>query len=271
MSNRSQLSVLMATYHGESPNFLRDCLVSIQDQTLPPDEIVIVEDGPLGEELDNVIRQFWQLPIKLIRYEGKAKLGGALRLGVEHCSYSIVARMDSDDIAVPHRLEKQLEFLQKSGADIIGAAIEEFDSTIGDLGNIRCGCAEVTTAIASKANPLCHMTVMFKKQVVIDCGNYISLEGFEDWYLWLRALKRGALIMNLDDVLVHARTGNDFYKRRSGFTYFCNEIKALHTFYKHGLISKLNFIRGLCFRVPLRLLPQRVLSLIYMKFLRSHK
>ena len=264
-------SVLMATYSGENPDYLRECLKSLQNQTLKPGEIVLVKDGPLSRELDCVIDEFKDLPFKIILYLGNENLGGALRLGVEHCKFSIVARMDSDDIAASDRFERQISFMNKYNVDVLGSAIEEFNESVGDIGRIRSGAKYPSKFDVSIKNPISHMTVIFKKEIVLSSGNYIPLNGFEDWYLWLRAYDLGAKIMNQNDVLVYARTNENFLDRRSGFKYAVQEYQALRLFNKMKLITTWYFFCGLCLRIPTRLFPSTILRKIYDNFLRTKK
>ena len=99
----NQVSVLISVYSKEKPDFLQQSLDSIFTQTMPPDEVVLVEDGPLTEELDTIIQQYAQQhqELQIVKLPENAGLGPALCEGLKHCHNELVARMDSDDISKP--------------------------------------------------------------------------------------------------------------------------------------------------------------------------
>lgn len=109
-------SVLMSVYSKENPTWLRLAIESMQTQTLPTSDFVLVCDGPLTPELDGVIaekqRQMGET-LTVVRLEKNVGLGNALNEGIKHCRNELVARMDSDDIAYPDRCEKQVAIFNK--------------------------------------------------------------------------------------------------------------------------------------------------------------
>src|SRR5690348_1002807 len=160
------LSVLMSVYGGERPNFLRQSLESLAAQTLKADEIVIVKDGPLGDELEIVLKSYsGVLPITTVQLERQVGLGPALTAGLAGCRNDLVARVDSDDICVARRFETQLEFLAENPqVAVLGAAIGEFvgdPDTISSVRKLPCDGAQIKK-FAKFRNPLNHMTVMFR-------------------------------------------------------------------------------------------------------------
>ena len=109
-------SVLMSLYFKEKPEYLRLAIQSMVDQTLKPDEIVIVKDGQITSELQRELDVFvdkYPILFKIVGYENNRGLGLALNYGLEHCKNELVARMDTDDIAKPNRCEKQLMAFEK--------------------------------------------------------------------------------------------------------------------------------------------------------------
>ncbi len=121
-------SVLLSVYHKETADNLNQCLESLAAQTLPADEIVIVKDGKLTNELEEALA-IWQmkLPLKIVGYEENKGLAYALNYGLDYCSYEYIARMDSDDICVPDRFERQIMYFEEhKDATIVGAGITEF-------------------------------------------------------------------------------------------------------------------------------------------------
>lgn len=263
-----KFSVLMATYCGERPQYFAECLKSLAVQTRPADQIVIVKDGELGPSLEAVIKEYEYLPIKTVLYTGGRRLGGALAFGLDQCEHDVVARMDSDDIAVPTRFDSQLEFLRSTGADVIGGAIAEFATTPGDTISVRKCPDQVRRGQIVRRNPFNHMTVMFRKRSVLEAGGYQPLEGFEDWYLWLRMFANHAVLRNSGEILVHARTDAQFLYRRSGVQYAIREARALNEFRRKGLLSLADYALNMVTRVPARLFPKTMLQTLYTRVLR---
>ena len=202
------------------------------NQTLKPDEVVLVKDGILTKELEDIIsvekNKFNKNNIDFVcvQLEKNMGLGIALQKGLEKCKYDYVARMDADDIAADTRFEYQLKYMNEhKDISVLGGYIDEF-SVEGEV--IRTKTMPLTYKDLYKygkyRNPLNHMTVLFRKKDVTDVGGYKPLKGLEDYYLWCRMLSNGYKIANIDKVLVHARLGN-FENRRGGFEYFKTYIK----------------------------------------------
>lgn len=220
-----KFSVLMSVYKNETVNNLVEALNSVINQTLQADEIVIVRDGPVSTEMQKCLEKYTKenSNIVLVPLEENVGLGKALNKGLEVVSNSIVARMDTDDIAVPDRFEKQIEFLVKNpNVDVLGGQIREFIGDIDNLSGIRKTPVVHSEIIEymKKRNPFNHMTVMFRKDKVIEAGNYMDFHYMEDYYLWCRMYMNGCEFANLPEILVYARIGEDMFKRRGGYKYF---------------------------------------------------
>ena len=211
-------SVLMSIYKKEKPEYFSLCMKSLFEQSIIPTEIVIVKDGPLTEELDNIIDEYinkYPNILKTVPLEINQGLGKALAIGVENCSHELIARMDTDDICAPDRFEIQLkEFEKNTDLDILGSCIIEFESTPNNVLSERNVPLEHNDIynFARKRNPFNHMTVMYKKSKVLEAGNYQPPNGFEDYYLWARMLVNGCKAKNISKPLVYARTGLDMFE-----------------------------------------------------------
>ena len=268
-------SVLLSVYSREDPCFLTSALESIWDlQTVKPSEIVIVKDGPLTPELDKVINTFQKnAPCQIVSLEINQVLGVDLVRGVIHCKNEYIARMDSDDIALPNRFEKQMVFMSSHPEiDICGGMIQEFLESPDQPTGLRV-LPEDADAIYSFMKfrcPFNHMTVCFKKDVVVKAGNYQTLHGYEDYWLWARILQSGGKGANLPDVLVYARTGNNMLARRRGWKLCKSEIELARRFHKIGVFSFPEMLRNIILRSGVRLLPASVLKIAY-KYLRKRK
>ncbi len=272
-NNRIPFSVLIPVYYKENPVFLKRALKSIwKDQTLKPDEIVIVRDGPLTERLDQVIEQFAQkAPVKIVSLKKNAGLGKALAKGILACSHEFIARMDSDDISVPERFQKQLEYLWNNPeVDLLSSNIAEFSDNPKKIVSIRKvpSTHEEIVRFSRSRSPMNHMAVVFRKQAVLNAGNYKPFNSYEDYFLWVRMLMAGHQAANIDEELVLARTGNNMLARRQGYAYFKQELKLQKEFYLAHFIHYETYLRNIMLRAVPRLLPLFFLAIIY-RYLRK--
>lgn len=212
-------SVLMSVYYKENPEFLKKSIESIVNQTLQTDDFVIVCDGPLTEELYKVIEEYQQRYsfIHVFYLNENRGLGLALNFGIKKCKNELIGRMDSDDISVRDRFEKELMYMERHPEiDVVGGFISEFEDIIDDLNSIRkvpLSNKEIRKEIA-KRNPMNHVTVVMKKSKVFRAGGYKHLPYLEDYYLWLRMIIKNCKFANIDEVMVNVRTGREMYKRR---------------------------------------------------------
>ena len=269
-------SVAMSVYKNDSAKFFDRALNSILvEQSVLPSEVVLVVDGPVGEEIEQVIIDYIQkgFPIKEIRLKKNGGLGNALKIAVENCSNELVARMDSDDVSVKDRFEKQLEILKKDQAiDIVGGDITEFIGEEDNIVGLR-SCPQTDIEIKSYMKKRCalnHVSVMFKKSAVLNVGNYQDWFCNEDYYLWIRMLKQGCCFVNTGTVLVNVRVGEEMYQRRGGLKYFNSE-KALQKFMlKNKIIGFgtycVNVIKRFIVQV---LLPNKLRGWVFKKFART--
>ena len=269
-----KFSVLMSVYYKESPVFLYEALESILIQTVMPSEIVCIKDGVLTDELEAVLSEFsnkYKDMFKFIGFNENKGLGYALRIGVEECSYEIIARMDTDDIARKDRFEKQLNIITQQNVDITGSNILEFDGNIENIISKRnvpstfSGIKEY----AKTRNPFNHMTVMYKKSAVLKAGNYKEFLWFEDYNLWVRMIVTGAKMYNTEEVLVYARTGSAMFERRGGFQYVKKEYSMQKDMLKLKFISKSRFMINVSERAVVRMIPNKLRKFVYMKLLRK--
>ncbi len=266
-------SVLISVYYKENPEFFREALQSIwDDQRLKPTEIVIVKDGPLRPELDAVISVFsLRAPVRLVTFAQNQGLGIALAKGVEACSEEIVARMDSDDISVPGRFEKQIRYLAENPEiAFISSYIAEFSTHFREITAIKAvpGSHKEIMQFSRTRNPMNHMAVMFKKQAVTDAGNYQPFPGYEDYFLWVRMLMKGYKAANIKENLVYGRVGNNMLARRKGVAFFRQELKLQRAFYRLHFIDSRTYVLNMVLRSAARLLPAFALAVVY-KFLRK--
>lgn len=271
----TQFSVLISTYKNDDPLLFDLSFKSILNQSLPPTEIVLVIDGFIGPDLEKVICNYQNLysaSIKICRKEINSGLGNALEYGLQYCSYELVARMDTDDVAEYERFQKQINFYNKHPeTSVLGGWMMEFQKTPGDIISKKTVPIEndKIKSYAKMRNPLNHPTVMFKKSDIIKAGSYKEINLFEDYYLWLRVLKNGGIISNVDDILLYFRTGNGLIERRHGYQYMLKEFKFFTRCFKEDLIPLQTYLLQISTRLPLRVMPKNLLKLIYKNFLRK--
>lgn len=267
-------SVLMSVYKKEKPEFLSKSIESMLHQTVLPDDFVIVCDGPLTKELDQVLsdakRQYGEL-FQIIWLPQNRGLGAALSEGINYCRYECVARMDSDDISVSDRCEQEMEALKDPETAIVGGWIDEFSQDISEQGAVRTvpeGASDIKK-YAKKRNPFNHPTVMFKKSAVLAVGNYQTCYGFEDYQLWVRLLNAGYEGYNIQKVLVHMRVSDGMYTRRGGFSYFKKMASFWNYMRKSGFISTADFLKAVVTRGMVSLIPVGLRQTVYGAFLRK--
>lgn len=266
-------SLLMAVYDGDSPSFLHSAFQSVLCNSIQPNEVVLVVDGPINNALSKVIESFLPvLPITLLPLDRNAGLGLALNKGLLLCKHEWIARFDSDDICFPNRFETQLQFIQQhSSVDAFSAPIIEFEK---ELTEGQFVVREVPSSYsnilryAKWRNPLNHMSVMFRKSCALKAGNYQDEPLFEDYSLWLRMLLNGAHLDNMDEVVVYARAGAAIQERRGGLRYIKRELDMHRKMLKWKFISVPEFMLMLSLKVLVRALPGRLRFIFYSAFMR---
>ncbi len=267
-------SVLMAVYVKERPEYFRLAIQSMLDQTVAPRDFVIVCDGPLTRELDDVIAEFadtYPEMFRVIRMDQNRGLGNALNAGLESCRYDLVARMDSDDISLPYRCECQLEMFRKDPQlALCSGDIAEFASDPDDIEGIRHVPKTHGEILkyARRRNPVNHMAVMYRRSAVKDAGGYIEVKLAEDYYLWVRMLQKGYRAANADRVLVKARAGDGLYARRGGLGYVRSVCRLQGLFLETRFITYPEYVRNCVERVLGGLLPSWIRKWLYRKYLR---
>lgn len=268
-----QFSVLLSLYYKENSEYLRQSLDSIFNQTLKPDEVVLVEDGPLTTELYNIINEYIKrFPIiKIVPLARNSGLGNALKEGLKYCTNDIIARMDTDDISKPDRFQKQISFLDKHPEiDVVGAWIDEFINDISNVVSIR-KLPETNDEIydfGKKRNPINHPVVMFRKKAVEAAGGYLPFYLFEDYYLWVRMLLNGSRFYNIQESLLYFRSSHEMFYRRGGIKYAYVECKFYLTLFRLGYINIAETIINISIRFFTRILPNKVRRWIYKNIIR---
>lgn len=264
-----KFTVLMSVYYKEKPEYLQLALESIINQTVKPNEIVLVQDGKLTNELQAVITdQLQKYPdiFKTYALKQNQGLGKALNFGMKKCSNELIARMDTDDIAELNRFELQIkEFKQDKELMLCGGQIAEFADNQTEITSYRSVPLKHNEILnfAKKRNPFNHMTVMFKKQAVQSVGGYQHMPYFEDYWLWARILKAGYKVKNIDQVLVRVRAGQDMMARRGGLSYTKCIIQFEKAMYRIERINFTEMIGYITLRSIVSVMPESLRLMIY--------
>ena len=267
-AGRQPFTLLVSTYGRDDPAFLREAVLSsTTGQTRPPDEVVLVQDGPVPEELGSEIRHLVEtLPMPVVHLEltDNIGLGPALDAGLATSSHEIVARMDADDVSVPERFERQLAVIE-AGADIVGSGLLEFGTSTTDVVGRRTPPTdpEEIRRVIRFRDPFNHPTVVYRRSAVQAAGGYTDMALMEDYLLFARMLEAGARPANLAEPLVCYRVGAGAYARRGGRQLLRSELAVQRRFRQLGITTRPEYVRNVVVRGGYRLVPERLRTLAY--------
>lgn len=275
MNTREQFAVLLPVYHRDRPDFLRAAFTSaVDDQTRRPDQVVIVRDGPVPAELARCVAELAAdspVPVTLVELEQNLGLGVALDAGLAASEYDVVARMDADDVSLPHRFEVQLPLIE-AGAEIVGAGLLEFECDPGDSFERRtppCEPEEIAR-YARFHDPFNHPTVVYRRSAVVAAGGYQDFPLMEDYWLFARMIAGGARVVNVAEPLVYYRIGAGAYARRGGSALLRSELRLQRQLHQHGFTSRGQYYRNVIMRGGYRLVPQWVRRVVYRRVIATY-
>lgn len=269
---QTDYSVLMSVYSKEQALFFRESIESMLSQTIMPADFVIVCDGPLTKELDGVIDSYkknYPGVFQIVRLPENVGLGRALNEGMKKCRCEIIARMDSDDISLPDRMERQLKALAEQSADIVSGTLVEFDGQHPEGFRKRAlpQMPDEIRKFARRRNPFNHPCTIYKKTSVMKSGGYQHFAGFEDYYLWVRMLMAGMRGYNVQETVLKMRV-TGMHQRRGGWKYAGSIIKFRLYLLKSKFCSPADFLYTVIGHVGVSLLPNCLREMFYNKILR---
>lgn len=275
MKENRKYSVLMSVYYKENPQWFCESIKSMINQTVFPDEFVLVKDGKLTDELDAVIDKYlkkYPKLFKIISLENNVGLGLALAIGIENCTNEFIARMDSDDYSVPNRIEEQFKIFENDNSyDLVGSNVDEFQDNIDNVVS-KCILPEKHHSIerfSKKRCPFRHPSLLYKKSAVMRAGNYRNYPYCEDYDLYIRMICSGAKCYNIQNVLVYMRVSYDFYKRRGGIKYLTHIMRFKNEQLKTGYYTFSDYIKTSLPHIVVSLMPNTIRDYIYVNLLRK--
>ena len=269
-------SVLMSVYSKDNPEYLRLAIDSMLNQTVPPEQYVVVEDGPLADELKEVIQEYeryYPTLFTIVKIPQNKGLPNALNEGLKACRNEFVARMDADDISLPERCKKELAFFEQySELDICGCNIAEFYETPDNIRTYRIVPSEYEDIkkFLRRRTPFNHPTVMYKKSSVLRNGGYsVEILRKQDYDLFSRMIVNGSYARNVDDVLFLFRANENNFARRKSKTTLKNAFRVYWRHYKRGGCSLADFIIMASGEVIFFITPIKIMKFLSDKLLRE--
>jgi glycosyltransferase involved in cell wall biosynthesis len=260
-------SLLVSVYDGDRPDHIRRAMRSaVDDQTVRPDQVVIVRDGPVRDELARCLdelRETSPVPVTFVPLRQRGGLGPALDRGLAASWFDVVARMDADDVAMPHRFEVELPLI--SDADIVGAGLLEFTGDTDEIVGQRVPPTDPARIqrYARMHDPFNHPTVVYRRAAVLAAGGYGDLPLMEDYALFARMLQGGARAVNVAEPLVYYRVGAEAFKRRGGTGLLRSELRLQREFLRRGFTTPAEYLRNVAVRGGYRLVPWWLRRAVY--------
>ncbi len=269
------LSVLLPVWAGDRPDFLAEAFHStVEAQHRPPGQVVIVRDGPIGSQLAGRIEELVAtstVDVDVLELERNIGVGPALDAGLAACRYPVVARMDADDISLPHRFAVQLPIIS-SGVDIVGSGLQEFAADPDEVVGTRTPPIEPADIKqrARFAIPFNHPTVMYRRDLVLSVGGYTDFERMEDYLLWAKLILAGARVANVAEPLVKYRVGAGAYTRRGGLAQLRAELELQRQFRRLGFTTRNQHLRNVLVRGGYRLVPEQLRRAAYRRLIATY-
>ena len=247
----------------------------VQAQTRPPDQVVVVRDGPVGDQLGKRIEELaaaGPVRVDVVELPRNVGLGPALDAGLAACRHPVVARMDADDISLPHRFAVQLPIVE-SGVDIVGSGLIEFGDDPDDVLGTRTPPIEPADIRerARFAIPFNHPTVMYRRDLVLAVGGYTDFARMEDYLLWAKLILAGARVANVAEPLVKYRIGAGAYARRGGLGQLRAELALQQRFRMLGFTTRGQYLRNVLVRGGYRLVPEGLRRSAYRRLIATHR
>lgn len=275
LSRASNFTVLISTYIKDDVKDFELAVKSIFYNTVVPNEILITVDGPVTNEMNQLLEYFTKLlpnVVRILRQKINQGRGNIAAFGVESARYELIAKMDSDDIAILQRFEKQLSLMLNNNVDVLGGQISEFDESFEIISRrVVPVTQEEIVDFSRMRSPINQPTVMFRRSSVLKVGNYTNLNVLEDYDLWMRMIANKMIFQNVDEDLVYMRAFRQMYQRRGGIQYFKQYASFRKGLLRRKFISYWDYYKSMIGMLVVSLIPTVVRKKIYVIFLRNSR
>ena len=272
MNGPYDFTVVIPIYIRNDPLLFKNCIKSVLANTLLPNKIIIIVDGPISDKLNQEVNYCKNISnVLVLRFKKHKGLTFALNYSIKKVETTWVARMDGDDFCMPNRFYNQISHLKKNNhLMLLGSNIIEYDPILKKkiLKKVPISYSEILNFYKIR-NPFNHMTVIFNTKFFKNIGGYPDLFLKEDYGLWIKFIASGAKVENLDTSYVKVDAGDNLYKRRSGYKLVLSEYKLQKFFYQKGLKSLIRMHLDFIIRGSIFMLPNFIRKFIYIKFLRT--
>ena len=271
MTHNLKFSVILPIYKKTNYKIFIKSFESILSQSLSPNELLVIYDGPVNGNIKKLVdskKKTYKF-IKILNFPSNNGLGKVLKIAVCKSSYNYIMRCDSDDISLKNRFKDQIAFLKKNNKiDVLGSNIMEiYEKKYFSIKKLPEKSKDLKKFSLFR-NPINHSSVIFKKNKIINSGNYLDMPFFEDYYLWLRVLKSGGKFHNIQKNLVLMGVDDNYYDRRSGLKYFINYVNFLNKIRKDKIISYFIYTLNFILRFHIVYLPRSIIRKVYNLILR---
>jgi len=260
----------MSIYFKADPDLFKKAIESIYSNSLLPDRVLIVLDGPLSPRLELTLNSLSSIyKFDTLSLNKNYGLATALNLGLHQVETEYVIRADGDDINLPHRFKIQANLMNED-FDLFGSFIEEVDikSNTNIIKRVPLTKEKIKKFISFR-NPFNHMTTCFKTEIVKKIGGYPKVFLKEDYALWIKLLGRNLKVKNIDEVLVRVSAGNEMFERRRGIKSVISEIEIQKLLLENKLTNPFKSLMVFCFRSAILILPSKLIKFFYLSFLRN--
>lgn len=267
-------SILTTLYKNDSPEFLKQSIDSMLAQTVLTNDYVIVADGPLTEELDEVLVGYENTHnfFNIVRLSENGGLGVALREGLKYCKNDLVARLDADDFSMPTRCEKQLTLFD-SDPDlvIVGSDMYEFDSNPDEITDLKHmpPSPEQIYKYGKRRNAFNHSSVMYRKSVIEEHGSYSTMRRSQDIELFSKILYAGCKCRNINEPLIKFRCGDTRVKRKKKWSNVKSDLRIFKNNYKMGYAGFGDYLYVVITQIGFFILPTKLAGYLYKKLFRT--
>jgi len=269
-SELAAYSVLMGVYEKDNPEYFDEALSSMLNQSYPSDDFVLVADGPLTKELQDIVDKYQSThpEINFIQLEENLGQGRAFNIALKDCVHDYVARMDADDYSHPNRMEIQMTYLKEHPEiDLLSANIAEFVNERTNIVSHRNlpGEMKEIRKFANRFSPVNQPVTVFRKSKVIEAGSYQDFYRHEDYYLWVRMMLKGAQVANIQEVLLDYRLSSENLKRRTNWKTTKSAIRFHFWKHKVGFTNLFDTLLMSSVMLAIFITPDKIFEWLYQK------